>query len=197
MHALIGHADPEEVHFNEYVCALHKSDAIQILVQDVDHNNGVSSAANITHNDRWLAIWDKAASASLESAGRDDGVATKGIDKAEFRRIKRLIRARIDSRAVREGESLIDKKFEEIDSNGDTVISQEEFMSMVSAWQSLLPEGEEGETQQGIVLNALEKSSGDSDFLITNDRSCTLDASEEALVEYIFHRVDHVSTSLS
>ena len=180
--AFAGDCD-DKISFDEYVCAVHGVDWVEVISQDKEADEDTSS---LSHQDRWGKIFDKAAF--------EDGT----MDKPEFRRIKRLIKARNATSRVPEGRRIVDQTFEEIDTNNDGRISKAEFFKMIEAWQKFLPKAG-GETMQDHILIALEKSSKKSDFFIVNDRKATLDAEEEGLVKYLFQRIDqalHLTTSL-
>jgi len=172
------HGD-DKISFDEYVCGVHDADWIEVISVD---DTECEDFSDIEHSQRWINIFKKA---DVRSNELPEGQ----LDKSEFRRIKRLIRARNATSRVPEGKRLVDQKFEEVDTNCDGGISQDEFMKMIEEWQGLLPKSG-GDSMQDHVLLALEKSTKKSDFLIMNDRKATLDSEEEGLVRYLFKRID-------
>jgi len=174
---LFGEHD-DKISFDEYVCALHGASWIEVINKDE-----AIDTSGLENRVRWEGIFTKAAEGEVS-----DGQA--GMNKAEFRRVKRLIRARNATSRLPEGQRIIDQVFEEIDLNNDNLIQKDEFFKMIEKWQSMLPTSG-GQTMEDSILTALERSSKKSDFFIMDDRHSKLDTEEMDLVKYIFKRIDH------
>jgi len=162
----------DKIYFSEYVLKLHDAEWMEIHECAGTKKNGTPDA-------RWGAIYD-------EASTRSDG---DGLDKVEFRRIKRLIRARNATSRAPDGSRLVDMAFSSIDDDNDGTVSKEEFMHMIEKWRTTLPK-KSSDTQEQHVLTALETTTKESNFLIVDSRTSKLTQNEAELVEYLFKRVD-------
>jgi len=165
--------DDDKIYFDEWCTSIHQVEWLEICEEEED---GTDVSA-MSFDDRWKRIFDKHAF--------EDGK----LDKAEFRRIKRLIKARNATSRAPDGKRIIDQVFKDVDLNNDGHISFTEFMKMINDWKTCLPAAG-SEMMHEHALIALERVSKKSDLILVDTRNGKLTAAEKELVMYLFKRAD-------